>query len=54
MSVKILLAVFVVAAGLAPGLAIAQACGHQKSAQISCAEGQTWDETTRSCVTVGS
>ena len=54
MKMKTLLAALAVAAGLTPGLALAQGCGHERQAQISCAEGQSWDATTRSCVTVGS
>ncbi|MDH5530290.1 MAG: hypothetical protein OEY05_09640 [Paracoccaceae bacterium] len=40
---------------LAPSALVAQACDHgNRQAQISCAEGQSWDATTRRCITVGS
>ncbi|SPH17592.1 hypothetical protein DEA8626_01115 [Defluviimonas aquaemixtae] len=51
---KTLLAAFALAAGLAPAVAYATCTGHDRQAQISCAEGQTWDAETRTCVTVGS
>ncbi|WP_347313079.1 adenylosuccinate lyase [Defluviimonas sp. SAOS-178_SWC] len=54
MKMKTLLAALALAAGLAPALALAQGCSHERQAQISCAEGQSWDAATRSCVTVGS
>ncbi len=54
MHMKTLLATLAVVAGLAPGLALANGCNHDRSAQISCAEGQTWDVQTSSCITVGS
>ncbi len=54
MKMKTLFAALAVAAGLTPALALAQGCDHERQAQISCAEGQSWDATTRSCVTVGS
>lgn len=54
MHFKTLLAALALAAGLSPALALAQGCDHERRAQISCAEGQSWDAATRSCVTVGS
>ncbi|MGB7263590.1 MAG: carbohydrate-binding module family 14 protein [Albidovulum sp.] len=51
---KTLTLVMTLAAGLAPSFALAQSCSHGKSAQISCADGQNWDETTRSCVPISS
>ena len=39
-------------AGLTP--AFGQGCDHQRQAQISCADGQSWDPATAKCVTVGS
>ncbi|MCB2134591.1 MAG: hypothetical protein KDE08_01395 [Rhodobacteraceae bacterium] len=53
---KSLLTATVLATLLVPAAAIAQGCEHgsAKHAQISCAQGQTWDADTRSCITVGS
>ena len=38
------------ALALLPALASAAGCGHETTAQMSCAEGQTWDAETRTCV----
>ena len=36
---------------LVPGLAMAQGCNYTKQQQaMSCAEGSTYDENTRTCV----
>lgn len=51
---KTLLAALAVAAGLGPAIAQGDCTGHDRQAQISCAEGQAWDAATRTCVTVGS
>lgn len=43
------------ALSLAPGLALAMGCSHSKQQQAqSCADGNTWDSATRSCVPIAS
>ncbi len=37
-----------------PSLAAAACSYHQQSAQISCADGQIYDQETRSCVSASS
>ena len=55
MKTKMLVAALALFAGISPALAQAEGCSHdQRSAQISCAEGTTWDEASQSCVTVSS
>lgn len=55
MKMKTLLATLALAAFVSPVLAMAEGCSHgQQNAQISCAEGTTWDEATKSCVTASS
>lgn len=55
MPMKPFVAALALIAGLAPAAALAQGCSHgDRQAQISCAEGQAWDATTKSCITVGS
>ncbi len=55
MPMRMLVAALALAAGLAPGAVLAEGCNHgDRQAQISCAEGQTWDHATQSCITVGS
>lgn len=53
---KALLATIAVAAALGPATAWGQGCdrNRQKAAQISCAEGQVWDQETRTCVAASS
>ncbi len=53
MPIKMLAASLALVAGLAPALARAE-CGNDRHAQMSCADGQSWDAATRKCVTVGS
>jgi len=53
MPIKMLAAALALVAGLAPALARAE-CGNDRHAQMSCADGQSWDAATRKCVTVGS
>lgn len=39
------------ALALMPLTAFAQSCGHEKRANMGCAEeGQVWDEATQSCI----
>ncbi len=38
------------ALALMPVAAFAQGCGHEQRANMSCAEGQVWDEATKACV----
>ncbi|GAB4385743.1 hypothetical protein [Albidovulum sp.] len=45
---------FTASAVAGPALAGPQGCSHERSAQISCADGTTWDETEKRCITVGS
>lgn len=54
MPMKTLLAALSLVAGLAPALAAAQGCDHDRQAQMSCAQGQAWDADAKRCVTVGS
>lgn len=55
MPMRMLVAALALVAGLAPGVALAEGCSHgDRQAQISCAEGQSWDPATKSCITVGS
>ncbi|MCB2094886.1 MAG: hypothetical protein H6901_06845 [Rhodobacteraceae bacterium] len=52
---KPILASALFAALMMPASVFAQGCHHDaRQAQISCAEGQSWDASTRTCVTVGS
>jgi hypothetical protein len=49
MRLKTVLAAFVLAA--LPGFALAQGChGEQKMSTSVCADGQSWDATTQTCV----
>jgi hypothetical protein len=52
MPIRMIAVALALLAGAAP--ALAQGCGHDRQAQISCAEGQSWDATAQKCVTVGS
>ena len=54
MPIKTLAAALALAASLAPGLALAQGCSHDRQANISCAQGQSWDATLMKCVAVNS
>lgn len=54
MPIKTLAAALALAAGLMPGFALAQGCSHDRQANISCAEGQSWDVTQSKCVPVSS
>ncbi|MCB2110773.1 MAG: hypothetical protein H6895_08470 [Defluviimonas sp.] len=47
-------AALALAASLGPALAAAGGCNHDRQARISCAQGTTWDDATRRCITVGS
>jgi hypothetical protein len=51
---KILLVALALTGGLMPGFAMAQGCHGEERAQMSCAEGKTWDPASKSCVTVGA
>jgi hypothetical protein len=51
MQIKTIFAV--IALTLAPGFAIAQGCS-EEHANMSCAEGKTFDAETNSCVPVSS
>lgn len=42
------------AAAFAPGLAWSACSGHDRQAQITCGEGQSWDAESQRCVTVDS
>lgn len=50
---KILAVALALLAGLSPAFAQG-GCSHERQAQISCAEGQSWDAAAQKCVTVGS
>lgn len=52
MPIKTLAVALAILAGLAP--AFGQGCNHERQAQISCAQGQSWDDAAQKCVTVGS
>lgn len=52
MPIRTLAAALAILAGLSP--AFGQGCSHERQAQISCAEGQSWDSAAQKCVTVGS
>lgn len=52
---KAFLTVFVLAAAMGPGLAVAQGCDHEQKIKISCADGTSWDDQSKTCApTVGS
>ncbi|MCV2865351.1 hypothetical protein [Defluviimonas sp. WL0075] len=55
MKTKAILAVFALFAAMSPALAVAEGCSHdQRSAEISCAEGSTWDAATQRCIVISS
>lgn len=55
MTTRTLLAALALVAGLSPAFALAEGCSHdQRSAQITCAQGTTWDEATQRCIVVSS
>ncbi|MEZ5779895.1 MAG: hypothetical protein R3E44_16190 [Paracoccaceae bacterium] len=54
MKTKILIAILAFAAPIAPAFAGPGGCDHERRAEISCADGTSWDDATKSCVTVGS
>ncbi|MFZ1726722.1 MAG: hypothetical protein WBO29_04305 [Albidovulum sp.] len=52
---KPILTAVLLATLMMPASVFAQGCDHDaRQAQISCADGQSWDASTRTCVTVGS
>ena len=51
MKIKTLLTTFALAAVMAPSLALAGGCSGKDHANMSCADGQIWDASTRTCVT---
>ena len=55
MLLKAIVTATALAASLTPALAGSGGCGHNdRQAQVSCADGKTWDAATQSCITVGS
>lgn len=55
MTTRAFVAALALIAGISPALASPDSCGHdQRSAQITCAEGTTWDEATQRCIVVSS
>ena len=53
MPIRMIAVALALLACLAPALARAE-CGADRHAQMSCADGQSWDAATRKCVTVES
>jgi hypothetical protein len=47
-------ALIALVASVAPGFAFGDCTGRDKQASMSCAEGTSWDATTRTCIKLGS
>ncbi len=54
MTIKVLVAALALTASLTPAIARGACSGHDRQAQMSCADGKVWDSTSNSCITVGS
>ena len=53
MPIRTLAAALALLAGLSPAFAQG-GCSHERQAQISRDQGQSWDDAAQKCVTVGS
>jgi hypothetical protein len=53
---KYLLLIVTLGSALAPGAILAQGCNHgrDQQAQISCSDGEVWDQKVLACVSVSS
>ncbi|MCO5128103.1 MAG: hypothetical protein M9957_12830 [Rhodobacteraceae bacterium] len=54
MKTRTFVAALALVAGLSPALALAEGCSHERRAQITCAEGSTWDDAVQRCVVISS